>query len=145
MERFFFRNSESLFSLDLALKQSCFVCFSAVLTINAPLTEVVDTMQETRAMPGQCFGTVSGASGEVSRPVGACSKSSVKTTKPSDSIPPPTNPEFPWLICECFSILQGPNKARDAESDTDDAVSTLRSEVLLVLIVFVRNYFTLLR
>ena len=122
----------------MSLKQSCLVCLSAVLTINAPLTEVIETMQETRIFPLQTVGTASERSAELSVPSGECSRPSVGTTKPSEC-------PFPWLVCECFSILQSPSTASDKESISEDAVSTLRSEVLLFLIVFVRNYFTLLR
>ena len=117
----------------MSLKQSCLVCLSAVLTVNAPLTEVIETMQETKEFTVQTFAATSGCSAELSRP-------SISTTKPSDS-----SYSFPWLICECFSILQSPNTAGSKESVPDDAVAILRSEVLLLLIVFVRNYFTLLR
>ncbi|XP_028392050.1 HEAT repeat-containing protein 6-like isoform X2 [Dendronephthya gigantea] len=122
---------------DTSLKQACLVCLSAVLTVNAPLAEVVETMQETRTFPVQEHFFES-------------SKHSVKTSEPSppmpDDAPTTTDSEssFPWLIYECFNILQSEDASSLEETVSVDAVSTTRSEAVLLLIVFVRNYFHLL-
>ena len=135
----------------MALKQSCFVCLSAVLTINAPLTEVIETMQESRVFPVQTVSfhstELSSPSGECSRPLDQCSRLSSECSRPSVRVSASSDSEcsIPWLISECFNILQNPNTKSNKDLVSDDAVSTLRSEVLLLFIVFVRNYFNLLR
>ena len=127
------------FCLDLSLKQSCLVCLSAVLTVNAPLTEVVESMQEIRDFPVR-----SGLASGWSRPSVTTSEAFARSGKPAESLEETTltrDLRFPWLICECFSILQKHHE----EGNSPDSLSTLRSEVLLLLVVFVRSYFTLLR
>lgn len=151
------------FHLDVHLKQSCLVCLSAVLTVNAPLTEVIETMQETRLISVQTFDQTSATSINLSRPPVCTSEASVKSSEPSACTPErsartseqvpraakttPRNSEcaFPWLVCECFTILETSSTDSYVGDVSEDEISTLRSEVLLLLIVFVRNYFTLLR
>ena len=125
----------------MSLKQAGLVCLSAVLTVNAPLNEVFETMRETQTFPVQeHFFESSKHSVTTSEPSPLIPNDDAPTTTATDSESP-----FPWLVCECFNILQNVDGSSREETVSVDVLSTTRSEALLLLIVFARNYFDLLR
>ena len=120
--------------LDLILKQSCLVCLGAVLTVNAPMTEVIQCLEDTR------FFSATNLAEDSLTTENRAIQSNVESrtaTQPSKQSPL-------WLLHECCQILRSSN-AISKETVADDHIIALQSEALHLLIVFTRNYFALLR
>ena len=72
-----------------------------------------------------------------------CKRDSELLSKYVERTPPCSESSLPWLLVECFVVLE--DSFEERKIDDEESIMSIRSEVLLLLTVFVRNYFMLLR
>lgn len=125
-------------SLDLVVKQSSLVCLGAVLTVNAPMNEVLQCMENTRQLSTKNVTAQLGSSSSLTE------NRMKQPVVESETGAKPSEQSFPWLVRDCFQILRS-SSAISSNEVPSEAVIALQCEVLHLLIVFTRNYFTILR